>query len=207
MPQTPTGQGLVLQEFQLNAADSAPQVAEIVAQPRAGGGAAASGVPLLVSVDDPRDVATLRTVADQDSKDADRGERAALAPFVASWRPLKRYEPRVAESGREPPSYYRMAVTESGINDGATDTTLPPPPEAAGAAAPIGSLWIGAPVGTHAGLLVLVGHYGAAPVALDQETAGWPLPLSRELGVRIYEGAASNIQHSGKGAEVETDQI
>jgi hypothetical protein len=51
---------------------------------------------------------------------------------------------------------------------------------------PIGLVWIGAPVGSHAGLLVLLGGY-EAPRPDDGDTLGWPLPLSRELGVRVYE--------------------
>jgi len=51
---------------------------------------------------------------------------------------------------------------------------------------PVGLVWIGAPIGTHAGLLVLIGSYDAEPTAKN-DSFGWPLPMSRELGVRIYE--------------------
>lgn len=177
---------LVLQEFRLNAADSAGLVERIVTMWRPGSG---SAVPLLTSVDDPRDVAMLRTATDQDRKDASRQERAALAPFVATWRPLQWYRARVAENAQGPPRYYRMAVTGSGIND-VNDTLAAPrsDPAELPAADHIELLWIGAPVGTHAGLLVLVGHDGDGRFAIGRDISGWPLPLSRELGVRIYEG-------------------
>jgi hypothetical protein len=45
-------------------------------------------------------------------------------------------------------------------------------------------VWIGAPVGTYAGLLILLGNYEDPA---QRHPFGWPLPLSRELGVRIYE--------------------
>ncbi|HVR89287.1 MAG TPA: hypothetical protein VHG53_07050 [Candidatus Limnocylindria bacterium] len=198
MSKTAPDQLLVLREFRLNGADSTGLIERIVAIRRPGNG---SAVPLLTSVDDPRDVATLRTVADQDSKDADHEERAALAPFVESWRPPKWYQPRVAEDAQAPPRYYRMAVTESGINDVERDIPAPPQPDPAEpqATSPIALLWIGAPVGTHAGLLILVGHSREAPVGRD--SSGWPLPLSRELGVRIYEGVGSTIDSRGKGTE------
>jgi hypothetical protein len=79
-------------------------------------------------------------------------------------------------------------VTESGINDLERELLSRPPPDPGdlNAATRIALLWIGAPVGTHAGLLVLVGHVGEAPFA-GRDVSGWPLPLSRELGVRIYE--------------------
>src|SRR5438034_1313900 len=52
---------------------------------------------------------------------------------------------------------------------------------------PLGLLWIGSPIGTHAGLLILVGGADDASVA-QRDPGQWPLPLSRSLGVRIYEG-------------------
>jgi len=163
-------------------------IERIVSTTRAG---SASAVPLLISVDDARDVATLRMAVDRQSKHADREQRAALAPFVASWRPLRWYQSRIAENAQAPPRYYRMAVTESGINDVERDLLSGPPPDRGelNEASRIALLWIGAPVGTHAGLLVLVGHCGEAPFA-RRDISGWPLPLSRELGVRIYQGSS-----------------
>jgi hypothetical protein len=78
-------------------------------------------------------------------------------------------------------------VTESGINN---------EPEAHVGASPAVSdeasrtrvdlLWIAAPVGTYAGLLTLVGSE-KAPDAAAPDAKAWQLPLSRYLGVRIYE--------------------
>ena len=78
-------------------------------------------------------------------------------------------------------------MTESGINaGGGAQSALP---EGFGGeqttSRAIGLVWIGAPVGTHAGLLILIGNY-EDPTA-EGDTFGWPLPLSRDLGVRIYE--------------------
>jgi hypothetical protein len=144
-------------------------------------------VPLLTSIDDPRDVATLRTVSTEaPDSDGPRGDRA-LGPLVAAWRPVKRYRPRVAaRSQGTPSSSFRLAVTESGIND----EQVSPPGAWVGepsAGEPVALLLIGVPEGTHAGLLVLVGRNGAGHVAATREPAGWPLPLSRDLGVRVYE--------------------
>ena len=50
-----------------------------------------------------------------------------------------------------------------------------------------GLLWIGSPVGTHAGLLVLLGGRDDQP---RPDAADWPLPMSRALGVRIYDNRA-----------------
>lgn len=189
----------MLREFRLKAAASAGLVESIVAKhgPRDG-----AGVPLLTSIDDPRDVATVRTARDGDPGAADRAERMALAPFVESWQLPKRYRPRIAEHAPAPPEHYRMAVTESGINDVKPngDVVTPLGSTEPAAASPIALLWIGVPVGSHAGLMVLVGHHGEPPAAA---TAGWPLPLSADLGVRIYAGSGSSIE--GRGEETKRE--
>lgn len=191
---------LVLQEFRLHIADVTGEVARIAAIARAG---TSSGVSLLTSVGDARDVATLRVVSDADAHGVESVERAALAPYVASWRQLKRYKPHVVESGSDGPPYYRLAVTESGINDVRQSAIAAPGPQAEGcdSVGRIGRLWIGAPVGGGAGLLVLVGHFGDAPFGVAGDGSGWPLPLSRDLGVRVYEGDASTIATNPAGNE------
>jgi hypothetical protein len=176
---------VVLQEFRLHAADTAGEAARIVA---AFSGGIEPAVPLLTSIDDPRDVATVRALHAGETSDGAPGQRAALDPLVASWQPLKRYGPRVAERAERPPSYYRLAVTESGINN-AEPEPLPAiaqgvPPD--GPSAPLGLMWIGAPLGTYAGLLILLGSHDRDTVRSDPRR--WPLPFSRALGVRIYEG-------------------
>ena len=176
---------LVLEEFKLSSGDSHSEAARIVEGSRRG---QEPSVPLLTSIDDRTDVALLRGLHAGESVEPDAMQHAALDELVSSWQPPKHYGPRITERSESPPTYYRLAVTESGIND---------PEHAAGirgavrldaASTAIGLLWIGQPVGTHAGLLVLLGSHedaGATP-----RTGDWPLPLSRRLGVRIYESAA-----------------
>jgi hypothetical protein len=183
----------VLQEFRLKAADPDGAVARIVAA-SAGG---ESAVPLLVSIDDPRDVATLRQTGapGSDLTTAERTERAALAPLVESWKPRAWYRPRVAETSRDPAHRYRMAVTGSGINDARADIPArgAPAPTDPSAASRIADLWIGEPVDTHAGLLVLIGHYRGG-VLPDARPDSWPRDLSRKLGVRIYDSLGSKVE-------------
>jgi hypothetical protein len=176
---------LVLEEFRLRAADVDGAAARIVADTPHG---IEPAIPLLTSVDDECDVAVLRAVHIGETTEADAAQHAALEPLVSSWAVPKHYGPRITERSQSPPSSFRLAVTESGINDGGAPRT--PLPEGSveheTASREIGLLWIGAPVGTHAGLLVLLGSYGN-----DARTVGggWPLPLSTDLGVRIYENS------------------
>jgi hypothetical protein len=178
---------LVLQEFRLRDARARSEAERIVAATANG---AEPALPLLTSIDDPHDVAILRGLHSGEAIAADPAQRAQLERLVSSWQPEKRYGPRLAERSIRPSSSYRLAVTESGINE----RTLSPAERRAARPAGggitssrIGLLWIGAPIGTHAGLLVLVGHYDGEPFA-SADIGGWPLPLSTELGVRIYEG-------------------
>jgi hypothetical protein len=176
---------LVVQEFRLHDADTSGAAARIVAGFADG---LEARVPLLTSIDDRRDVATVRGLHAGERTEADPSERAKLDSLVASWRPPKHYAPRITKRSRSSSSHYRLAVTESGINNAKAD-----PPKARGTAAretgtatPLGLLWIGLPLATYAGLMVLLGHNegreGDAAKSND-----WPLPLSSSLGVRIYE--------------------
>jgi hypothetical protein len=178
-------QVFVLQEFRLLAADTDGAVARIVA---ASPGGIEPAIPLLTSIDDGRDVATLRALHEGEATETDAVQHAALDPLVASWAAPKQYRPRVAERSPSPPSHFRLAVTESGINNGEVQAlTTPPGSEDRSTRVPIGLVWIGAPTGTYAGLLVLLGSYGESES--KREPSGWPLPLSRELGVRIYDNS------------------
>jgi hypothetical protein len=189
---------LVLEEFRLHAADTDGAAAAIVS---AASKHIRDPVPLLTSIDDPRDVATLRTVT-VGAPDADdpRNDRA-LGALVENWQPVKRYRPRIAaRSEQTPSSSFRLAVTESGIND----ENVGPPGAWVGAPTagePIAMLLVGIPEGTHAGLLVLVGRDDPGSVADPPDGSGWPIPLSRELGVRIYESK----DPPGASASRETD--
>ena len=144
-------------------------------------------VPLLRSIDDERDVAIVGALH-VGERLAEREQRAALGSLVASWRPVKRYGPRISESTESPPSSYRLAVTESGIND------QPDEPAVAQLAmtgdAPmtqVGLMWVGAPLQSYAGLMVLLGSYDDQNADRPDARDEWPLALSRQLQVRIYE--------------------
>ncbi len=156
-------------------------------------------LPMLVSIDDHRDVACVRRVGVLPGSGDEAGTRIrhALTPETQSGGPPRYYKERAAvasEGGVR--SYYRMAVTESGINEEAAANTLadapgdaPAPPQqddATGASL----LWIGTPVASAAGLLVITGHHDATAYG-GSDPAAWPLPTSRQLGVRIYEGGAT----------------
>jgi hypothetical protein len=177
---------LVLEEFRLHAADVDGTAARIVAGSPHG---IEPAIPLLTSIDDRRAVATLRAVHAGEPTEPDAAQHAALDHLVSSWAVPKHYGPRIAERSQSPPSSFRLAVTESGINgDSGSPVTLRPgsAPDGTTTSRPVGLVWIGAPVGTHAGLLVLLGGY-EDPRALGSDPSGWPLPLSKDLGVRIYE--------------------
>jgi hypothetical protein len=175
----------VLQEFRLHTATSAAEVARIVAT---FSGGIEPAVPLLTSIDDHRDVATVRGLHPGETADGNLGQRAALDPLVASWQPLKTYAPRITEHSERPPTHYRLAVTESGINNGVTGSPAAVPTSTTKdvASMPICLLWTGVPLGTYAGLILLLGSDGGGDAATS-DPSDWPLLLSRSLGVRIYE--------------------
>jgi hypothetical protein len=174
---------LVLDEFRLHVADTDGAAARIVS---AAWNGSRDPVPLLTSLDDPRDVATLRTLgAEGPEGDGPRGE-AALGRLVATWQTAKRYQARIAARSQGPPaSSFRLAVTESGIND----EQVAQPGTWVGASTAgelVALLLIGIPESTHAGLLVLVGRDTADLVDSGLDGKDWALPLSRDLGVRLY---------------------
>ena len=174
---------LVLQEFRLHAADTADEAARIVASFSDG---IEPPVPLLRSIDDERDVAIVRALHAGEIPD-DPLQRAALAPLVDTWQPVRQYGPRITERSESPSSSYRLAVTESGINNAVDPlAALPDGLARDGTATPIGLMWVGAPVGTYGGLMVLLGSYEDANTGRP-DPPEWPLPLSRYLRVRIYE--------------------
>jgi hypothetical protein len=179
---------LVLEEFRLRAADVDGAAARIVADSPHG---IEPAIPLLTSVEDRRDVAMLRAVHAGESTESDAARHAALDPLVSSWAAPKHYGPRITERSQSPPSSFRLAVTESGINAGGAPSPVSLSQDSPGDATTshaVGLVWVGAPVGTHAGLLVLLGSYDD-PSAVRSDSSSWPLPLSRNLGVRIYENS------------------
>lgn len=170
----------VLQEFRLADGASHEDAARILAS------SDERGVPLLTSISDERDVAFVRCVQSHIPVHEDPIDHARLEGLVSRWQDHRTYRPSVTESSLRPPTDYSLAVTESGLNDGDRR------PGGAGTASSgpadadqIALLWIGAPMDSRAGLFVLVGR--------DDEVAetrhgDWPLPLSADLGVRIYRG-------------------
>jgi hypothetical protein len=177
---------LELREFRLNAAEGADEAARVVDSFLAG---IEPAVPLLVSVDDHRDVAIIKALHASETSETDHEQCGSLDPLVASWQELKRYGPRIAEraDGAEgSPAYYRLAVTESGINDAEQDAFTLPESAVGETSTPIGLLWIGVPAGSGTGLLVLVGDGNAAHLD-GAAVPDRPGSLGRDLGVRIYE--------------------
>ncbi len=174
---------LVLEEFRLRSPDMGAAAARIAAT--------FSGieptVPLLISIDDPHDVAAIWAIHREEGAGAVAAQRNKLDHLVATWRPLKHYEPRITERSQGPPAHYRLAVTESGINTTGSDVQAATPRSWSDSSTsrPLGLLWIGSPLGTHAGLLILLGDADDANDARPDPRA-WPLPLTRYLGVRIY---------------------
>ena len=168
----------VLQEFRLADGASHEDAARILRS------SDERGVPLLTSIADDRDVAFVRCVPARDAISGDPIDRRLLRGLVSRWQEHRTYRPTVAESSLRQPTGYSLAVTESGLNDG------PRTPRAQQAAAgpdaptPISLLWIGTPASSFAGLFVLVGQDGAT----EARPTDWPLPLSEQLGIRVYRG-------------------
>ena len=178
---------LVLQEFRLHEPDTCGEAARIVASFDHG---IEPAVPLLTSIDDGRDMATVRALHASESSE-DSAQRAALDSLVATWQPLRRYRPRITECSKRRPTRYQLAVTDSGINNGAMAATeaVPLGPTVGAPSTPVSLLWTGLPIGTYAGLLLLLGTggTGADPRAVPPSREVQSPRLSRSLGVRIYE--------------------
>jgi hypothetical protein len=175
---------LVLEEFRLNSTDGNSAAARIVSATSRG---LEPQVPLLTSIDDRCDVATIRGLHAHEPTDVDLAQHAALDPLVRSWQTPRHYSARIAERSVSPASSFRLAVTESGINgDGRPAMQFGRSASGETKRRPIGLVWVGAPLSSHAGLLVLLGTYDD-PRAAEADPTGWPLPLSRDLGVRIYQ--------------------
>jgi hypothetical protein len=176
-------QVLVLEEFRLRTRDADGTVARIVGGSRRGREPA---IPMLTSLDDPRNVAIVRALHPGESAEPDTVQHAALERFVSSWQTPKQYGPRITERSQDPPTNYRLAVTESGINDTAPVAATTRGLREDATSTGVGLLWIGQPVGTYAGLMVLLGGH-EDPRGVGAAASDWPPPLSRYLGVRIYE--------------------
>lgn len=174
---------LVLEEFRLSDGAAYADADRTLAA------ADPTGVPLLTSIADDRDVASVRCMPARTGPTDGTIDHSAFGALVSRWGPVHTYRPRIAESSLVRPTSYRLAVTESGINDTHPPLVGSAPREGRAGdeqRSPLELLWIGAPRSTHAGLLVVIGHGGSVPAA----DVGWPLALSESLGVRIYRGRA-----------------
>lgn len=169
----------VLQEFRLADGASHADAARILASPDG------HGVPLLTSISDERDVAFVRCVPSHTPAREDAVDRATLRGLVSRWQDHRTYRPSVSESSLRPPTGYSLAVTESGLNGGERSSRPRPAASEAPPGDRIALLWIGTPLESFAGMLVLVGRDDETAEAQDPD---WPLPLSEDLGVRIYRG-------------------
>ncbi len=177
-------QTLTVEEFRLTAVDTDGAVSRIVGAMPAGLDPA---VPLLTSIDDPHDVAVVRALPGPEPDGLDSSQRSRLDPFVASWRPAKHYVSQIAEGSQRRPTHYRLAVTESGINDEIRDAPSPRVPNSAPIdGPPIDLLWIGRPPTSHAGLMILLGDRDEARTP-GSGARDWPVAMSRRFGVRIYD--------------------
>lgn len=172
----------VLQEFRL-ADDASHEAAARILR-----SSDERGVPLLTSISDHRDVAFVRCVPSHTPTREDPIDRARLEGLVSRWQDHRTYRPSVSESSLRPATGYSLAVTESGLNGGERPLRDGPGRPAASGTPPsdrIALLWIGTPVDSFAGLLVLVGRDDERAEAQDPD---WPLPFSEQLGVRVYRG-------------------
>jgi len=172
----------VLQEFRLADGASHADAARILKS------SDERGVPLLTSISDDRDVAFVRCVPSHTPAREDPIDRARLQGLVSRWQDHRTYRPSVSECSLRPPSAYSLAVTESGVNGGERSLRDEPGRPAASGTPPsdrIALLWIGTPVDSFAGLFVLVGKDDERAKVQDPD---WPLPLSEQLGVRVYRG-------------------
>src|SRR5207302_8678221 len=106
---------LVLEEFRLRDPDVDGAAARIVAACSTG---IEPAVPLLTSIDDRCDVATLRALHSGESSEGDVVQRAALAPPVSSWATPKHYRPRIPERSHGWASSFRLALAPRGVNGG-----------------------------------------------------------------------------------------
>src|SRR5207245_5468082 len=94
MPTPAANQLLVLDEVRLRTADLRDTDAGIIAGSTPG---IEPAIPLLTSIDDRRDVATLRAVHAGEPTEIGAAQRAALEPLVSSWAAPKHYVPRITE--------------------------------------------------------------------------------------------------------------
>ncbi len=180
--------GFTVHEFRLH-----DDVDRATAQERLGGVDGADvTVPLMTRIDDVRSFALVRAHHPGGSAAEDREDREVRAAIdrIGDGVRSRDFRARVALATPDAGAHFRLAVTEFGRNDAAPsapDTWV----AADGVDRPDADsqlLWIGITADSQQGLFVLVGHDVEEPRRSDEANRGWPLPLSSDLGVRIYTG-------------------
>jgi len=178
--------GFALYEFRLrNLADRA-----MAQQMLTDAGLDDRSVPVLTRVDDPDSRAVICAYAAPDRSDSER-ELLAVIDGISSGARCHYFRSRLAIAAPDAASHFRLAVTESGRNNASASGTEPwvAADHRDRSDADSRLLWIGMPMDSSRGLLVLVGHELDDAFDAGRETASWPLPLSADLGVRIYTGS------------------
>ena len=178
-----TGAVFALHEFMLPAGTDLPSADAALAL---AGDAEGGRVPLLSAIDDPRRVAWVRACRSRADANASRSVGDVAGPVAAG--PALLFAQRLALGTPDAASYFRLAVAPAGRNTRDGPLRAPETSGERDRGAPdrtTGLLWIGTPLDSPHGLLVLVGLADPGAFAADRSTS-WPLPLSTDLGVRIY---------------------
>ena len=146
-------------------------------------------VPLLARIDDARSLA-LVSVRHAGDGDGATGEVRAAIGGIGDGLRSREFRARVALAAPDAGFHFRLALTEVGRNDAAPSATDTWVAAADGDRPDADSqlLWIGVTADSTQGLFVLVGHDVEEPGRSGVADVGWPLPLSSDLGVRIYTG-------------------
>lgn len=148
----------------------------------------APSVPLLVRINDAQAFASVRTRSSGDA--VAEGDIRTAIDALGLARRSRDFRTRVAVAPPEAGRHFRLAITEFGRNDAAASApdTWVAAPDGGQPDADSQLLWIGGTSESTQGLFVLVGHAAETPASPNDGTAVWPLPLSDDLGVRIYTG-------------------
>lgn len=181
--------GFTVYEFRLHDSVDHPTAQRRLAHLDSGTGP----VPLLRRIDDARALALVQARRTREADGIERETRTAIDRVGAGLR-TQDFRVRVALAAEDPGSHFRLALTDSGRNDRAPSAADPwitadvrDRPEADSQL-----LWIGVTANSAQGLFVLVGHDAEEPGEAGGTHPGWPLPLSSELGVRIYTGTRTS---------------
>ncbi|GAC1698538.1 MAG: hypothetical protein NVS9B6_08820 [Candidatus Limnocylindrales bacterium] len=146
-------------------------------------------IPLMSRIDDDRALALVRAHRSENGATVDQEVREIIDRMGADLR-SREFSARVALAEPGAGAHFRLAMTEFGRNDAtpnATETWVAAD-DADRPDADSQLLWIGVTTDSTEGLFVLVGHDVEEQGTPAGATPRWPLPLSSEMGVRIYTG-------------------